>query len=372
MSMEYHDHLHLNSFRCERTEGRYLSANFQVTQDNHLKLCDELQSVKWQLGLRWKVQSDRAGFVRQNNTQCHIIPFIKMIPNPGVTEKLGDVWIVPGDVTMRPDCSIERQISLSLDSHQPIVLRKSRSFQCELIPEESAIKFSDAEFKNTLVVDVEVILIRNTVDTIEQVAVPPCPVLHDFGTLLGINEEESKEKFCDVKVTATQQAEDNPTQSDFYAHKAILAARSPVLAKMFSHDMRENVTNTLNLPDITPDVLKELLTYIYTGETPYLKKYAESLLLQAEKYELTHLKSLCEKRLSFDLQVDNAAEILLLADACSAQQLKRNTLLFISKHGDEVQQTEEWKDVKKNAELLSDLVDVIFEPAAKRRKMLLE
>ena len=36
-----------------------------------------------------------------------------------------------------------------------------------------------------------------------------------------------------------------------------IASRSPVFAKMFSSDMLESATNTLYIPDIEPDVLKE-------------------------------------------------------------------------------------------------------------------
>lgn len=74
------------------------------------------------------------------------------------------------------------------------------------------------------------------------------------------------------------------------------------------HNMQESVANTVNLPDIDPDVLKELLIYIYTTESPNIKKHASSLLYQAEKYQLEHLKIFCERRLSFDLQVDNLLE----------------------------------------------------------------
>ena len=85
--------------------------------------------------------------------------------------------------------------------------------------------------------------------------------------------------------------------------------------------------------DIEADVLKELLTYIYTGECPNIKAHAPSLLCVAEKYDLqlSRLKTLCEKRLSYNLQVDNAARFLVLADTYNAEQLKRNALLFIKK-----------------------------------------
>ena len=132
---------------------------------------------------------------------------------------------------------------------------------------------------------------------------------------------------------------------------------------MFSLDMKESATNIVNLSDIKPDVLKELLTYIYTSECPKVKIHAESLLYQAEKYELSHLKALCEERLSYDLQIDNAARILLLADRCNANGLKKNSMLFINKHGTKVQSKKEWEEIKDSKELLHELLTTLYHNA---------
>ena len=76
--------------------------------------------------------------------------------------------------------------------------------------------------------------------------------------------------------------------------------------------------------------------------------YTSSLLCVAEKYDLqlSRLKALCEERLSYNLQVDNTARFLVLANTYNAEQLKRNALLFIKKHGYQIQYTKEWKEVK--------------------------
>ena len=185
--------------------------------------------------------------------------------------------------------------------------------------------------------------------------------------MLAFSEEESKKKFCDVKFTVSPTLQTDDT-STFYAHRAVLATRSKVFATMFSHNMLESATKTIELLDIDSDVLKELLTYIYTGECPRIEEFAESLIYHAEKYELDHLKALCEERLSYDLQVDNAARLLLLADTCNAEQLKRNTLLYVNEHGDEVERTKEWEDVQKSNDLLRDLVSTMYKSATEVKK----
>ena len=355
--------------------------------------------MKWQLGLQWekerkKVQSGAVEILYK------LIPFVRMEINYKVAEKIGDVSIVSGKLTLFTNSS-EKFITLS---RQPITLSKNNDYQCNLISaDESPMEVTLGQLKAGKVeVEAEIIVVRNTFSIIEPVVVPPCALSQNFSTLLAVNEEESKEKFCDLKITATQPAShsgnklaatvqldsdseevsddqlvsdskedlDTPTQTDFYVHKAILASRSPVFAKMFSSDMLESATNSLTLPDIEPDVLKELLTYIYTGECPNIKEHALTLLGQAEKYELSHLKALCEERLSYDLQISNVAKILVLADTFKAEQLKRNALLFINEHGHEVQSTDGWEDVNKSNELLRNLFSTMHEPAAKKRKLM--
>ena len=60
----------------------------------------------------------------------------------------------------------------------------------------------------------------------------------------------------------------NVGDQQFTAHKDILVARSPIFAAMFKHSTKENLTGEVEVLDIEPDVFKELLRYIYTGEVP--------------------------------------------------------------------------------------------------------
>lgn len=49
------------------------------------------------------------------------------------------------------------------------------------------------------------------------------------------------------------------------AHKNILAARSTVFSAMLTHNMTESITNIITITDISYDVMKEVLRFIYTG-----------------------------------------------------------------------------------------------------------
>lgn len=132
--------------------------------------------------------------------------------------------------------------------------------------------------------------------------------------------------------------------------------------------MQESLTSQVELSDIEPEVVKEMLVYIYTGRVPKIEEMVSDLLYVADKYQLRHLKSLCEQHLTYRLQVDNAACIVQLAYLHNAADLRKNALQFISKHLAEVRATKEWEEVKQGNEVLDDLIEVMQEPPAKRPK----
>ncbi|XP_053316217.1 uncharacterized protein LOC128483921 [Spea bombifrons] len=132
---------------------------------------------------------------------------------------------------------------------------------------------------------------------------------------------------------------------EFKAHKAILAARSPVFGAMFEHEMEERIKNRVEIIDVAPDVFKEMMCFIYTGKAPNLDKMAEDLLAAADKYFLERLKVMCEEALCSNLSVENAAEILILADLHSADQLKTQAVDFINYHASDVMETAGWKSM---------------------------
>lgn len=118
---------------------------------------------------------------------------------------------------------------------------------------------------------------------------------------------------------------------EFPCHKAILASRSPIFNAMFTHqNSREVLTNKVEIEDMEPKVLSELLTFIYTGSC----SIEEGLLAAADKYILPRLKSRCESLLWQKIDDENCCRILNLADQHSAFQLKKNALDYFFMGGD--------------------------------------
>ena len=100
----------------------------------------------------------------------------------------------------------------------------------------------------------------------------------------------------------------------FDAHKLILSARSPVFSRMLQSEMREKRSGLVDLGNTSPGVVKEVLSFIYTGSCCIHDKKPDpqivcELLQVADKYELEHLKYLCQYTLSSTLTPKNSLQV---------------------------------------------------------------
>lgn len=72
----------------------------------------------------------------------------------------------------------------------------------------------------------------------------------------------------------------------FKAHRVVLASQSSVFKKKFKIQMRERRENAVEVIDIQPAVMSDLLTYFCTGSAPNIKTLAKDLLLAADKFNV--------------------------------------------------------------------------------------
>merc|ERR1719481_303442 len=150
----------------------------------------------------------------------------------------------------------------------------------------------------------------------------------DFGLLFTSNEYADVTIVCDDKT--------------FKCHKIILASRSPVFKTMFDADMKEKEAGSVEIKNMTPEVLENMLKYIYTSEAPDIDALTQELLAAAEQYQLEKLKELCEAKLCSKVDVENCIEILILADLYQAPMLKETALKFVTNNIGKMNASE-WK-----------------------------
>ena len=151
-------------------------------------------------------------------------------------------------------------------------------------------------------------------------------------------------------------------EKDFPAHRIILSARSPVFKAMFQHNMREKTINRMDIEDLAANTVKGMLQWMYTGQLPATEQESRCLLCAADKYNLEPLKLACERVLRLALSVQNAADLMDLADLHHADSLKSDCVRFIAVNSKEVKATEGWKRLeRKRVDLLAQLAIMLLD-----------
>jgi speckle-type POZ protein len=131
----------------------------------------------------------------------------------------------------------------------------------------------------------------------------------------------------------------------FYAHKLVLALRSPVFKAELFGSMKENHAERIKIEDMEPIVFKALLHFIYTDKLPEEKELNDGvdgldaqtirtimmqhMLVCADRYALERLKLMCQEELSKNISAATVATTLALAEQHNCPQLKAICLEFL-------------------------------------------
>jgi hypothetical protein len=164
---------------------------------------------------------------------------------------------------------------------------------------------------------------------------------------LQVNKRMFEErKHCDVEIEVKGEK--------INAHRAVLAANSPVFAAMFEHElMVENQKKLVEIKDIDFSVFNEMMRFMYYKRVENMKVVAQDLLVAADKYDLEELKLVCQEYLLHDLSVDNSIGLLCLSDKYNAKGMKRKLCDFINENKKVVCDGEEWEEMKRKAPKLA-------------------
>ena len=113
------------------------------------------------------------------------------------------------------------------------------------------------------------------------------------------------------------------------AHKLHIES-SPVLTAMFQHDMEEASNQSVTIEDIEPDVFRQLLHYLYTGDADVEnEELTEPLYIAADKYQISSLRNWCSSELSETVSNENAVRLLAIAHLHSDENLLEECSNFI-------------------------------------------
>ena len=154
---------------------------------------------------------------------------------------------------------------------------------------------------------------------------------------------------------------------EFKAHRRVLSEASPFFEKLLNSDMRESNEGVVRLEMITEACIKYILEFIYRGSVEIsTEDNARDLVAMADYLVLPHLKTLAEKALVNDLELNVFNCILMynFAERYDCGELKSFCKTFVLGNFTSVTKTEQFlnlpsKEVK--MWISSDEIDVSAE-----------
>lgn len=143
---------------------------------------------------------------------------------------------------------------------------------------------------------------------------------------------------------AVDEKDEEGGQEMFYAHRVILKTRSPTLAGLA--DESEHST-PIPIKDVRPSIFRMILRFVYGGEIPskdILDTQAKVIVRAADEYGCTWLKLAAEAALaSAGITTENAAEIILFADATNCAMLKEVAMDYFVANASDVMESDGFK-----------------------------
>ena len=318
--------------------GTFSAVNMECTDAHHL-----CQTSMWCLGLEHVQEKEWVNdtrttvlYVATSLIQCEVVPTSE--------------WI--SCKVSIPKCMFSL---LQTDEEEPILqhnesvleheVKKSESVCCSWkFPFENLDELSDGtlivQVDGTLYSQLKAIGQPEALETLENV-------------VMGMKSMFADKLFTDLTIKCGGE--------EFKVHKAVLASQSPVFRRMLESDMKEQRTSVIEISDTDPQVISNLLTYLYTGDVPDVDTLANKLLVVANKYDLSQLFEICENKLKSDINDSNFIDLLIFADLYNAANLKRACLIFIYCNSLVVYSSSRWKEFKQNNDGHNSLLLEILE-----------
>lgn len=151
-----------------------------------------------------------------------------------------------------------------------------------------------------------------------------------------LDDLRKQKVLCDVTLLAAGTA--------FPAHRNVLAVSCPYFYKLFTSDMKEKTSESVNFEalEVSPKVVDTLLTYLYTGMIDVTQFNAEELVISADYLLITELKLMASEELVSNVDVANCLYYVDFAERYNCERLAHASRVFLDKHFQEVTQSEDF------------------------------
>lgn len=145
----------------------------------------------------------------------------------------------------------------------------------------------------------------------------------------------------------------------FQVHKVLLGAHSEVFKAMLKEETAESQNGCVKLVDVAKEDLQCILECIYTGTVRDLDNVnCFNMLMLADRYNIKGLREIAQYALYQQLSVENAIDILIVADMYNSEMLKMAAFKFIKKHSSLIHSST-FKEIN-NADLMRQLCEYLI------------
>ncbi|OWM85130.1 hypothetical protein CDL15_Pgr027917 [Punica granatum] len=114
---------------------------------------------------------------------------------------------------------------------------------------------------------------------------------------------------------------------------------------MLENEMMEGQSGTINITDASYEALRAFVNFMYTVEACVDEHLASKLLVLAEKFQVKHLKSYCEKFMVSKLNWDNSVMSHAFAHQHNAKYLLDMALGLITENMDKLTRRDEYTEL---------------------------
>ena len=137
----------------------------------------------------------------------------------------------------------------------------------------------------------------------------------------------AEKEFVDVKILCNGKT--------FNCHKIVLSCQSQVFKTMIKNkSLTEKKKGIMKIEenDISSDVMEQLLYFLYHDKVKNAKMINPDLLVAADKYNIQGLLDECCKHFESKLSLQNALDILVLAETTNQKNLFDTASRFVGKN----------------------------------------
>ena len=167
-----------------------------------------------------------------------------------------------------------------------------------------------------------------------------------FQVLEGLNTLRAEGTFCDIIIVVDGQ--------EFPVHKSVLSAASAYFKAMFTCNLAEANLSKIPINGVEPQIIKQLLDYIYSSEVTISKDNVQNLLSAANLLEILPVRDACCQFLDRHMDESNCLGIQSFAEAHSCIDLQQKARNFALKHFSDLITGEEFDAIPE-----SQLIDLI-------------